>query len=128
MDDVALEVRRALAEGWPDTDLVRLLAQAVEDFGRLDSQVERTTFVLEPRPTGSAVWDAALAALAVHLCRAAGFDSTPDWTRAPGRFSTRIAWIGLAPDSALQAYVYQRTPAYFKARGVMLDEANLVSV
>jgi hypothetical protein len=66
--------------------------------------------------------------LAVHLTRAAHFDRTPDWTTRPERYSPTFRWIGLAPESGLKAYVFQRTPIYFKARGVMLDAANLVSV
>ena len=47
---------------------------------------------------------------------------------SPSTYAELRTWIGLADDSRLQAYVYQRTPAYFKARGVILNEANLVSV
>lgn len=70
----------------------------------------------------------AFAGLAVHLCRMAHMQRSPAWTREPQRYSTRIAWIGLPPGSSMQAYVYQRTSGYFQARGVMLNEANLVSV
>lgn len=128
LDSSARELSRALAEGWPDSDRVRVLAQAVEDFQRLDDDQARHAFLAEPRLTGDVVWDAALAALAVHLCRMAGITKTPAWTRRPERYSPRFAWIGLSANSTLQAYVFQRTPAYFKARGVMLNEANLVSV
>lgn len=128
LDATAVTMRRAVGEGWPDSDFVRLLAQAVEDFDHCDAGEERDRFLAEPQLTGSDVWDAALAALAVHLCRREGRDVTPAWTREPCRFTSRMAWIGLPPGSALQAYVFQRTPAYFKGRGVMLNVQNLASV
>lgn len=118
----------AIGRGWPDGDRVRLLAQAVEAFDALGGRDEQDAFLLEPATTGDIVWDAALAALAVHLCRRAGMATTPAWTRQPERYAPRFHWIGLAEGSTLQAYVFQRTPAYFKVRGVLLDERNLVSV
>lgn len=128
LTSTAREIVRGLDEDWPPSDLVRLLAQAVEDFDRLHTDDERREFLEEPDLTEDVVWDAALAALAIYLCRKATWDRTPDWTREPCRFAPRITWIGLAEDSALQAFVYQRTPAYFKSRGVMLSEDNLVSI
>jgi hypothetical protein len=124
----ARSIGQGLAEGWPPADLVRLMAQAVADFEALPDDASRITFVAEPALIGDAAWDAAIAALAVHLCRLGNFTRTPEWTRAGERYSPRIAWLTLPPESTMQAFVYQRTPIYFKARGVMLDEANLVSV
>lgn len=128
LDSAAVEIARGVGSGWPDSDLVRVLAQAVTDFSALTTRAEQEAFLRRPRLTGSSVWDAALAGLAVHLCRQASWDRTLGWTREPDRYVTRLAWIGLADDSALQAFVFQRTPAYFKARGVMLNADNLVSV
>lgn len=128
LDDTAVNVAEALSADWPDADLVRLLADAVHEFELLDDPVQKSAFLAEPRLTGDVGWDAALAGLAVHLARMAHFDRTPDWTRRPERYSPTLRWIGLAPGSGLQAYVFQRTPIYFKARGVMLNEVNLVSV
>lgn len=124
----ACSIGRGLAEGWSSADLVRLMAQAVTDFDALPDRASREAFISEPELIGDAAWDAAIAALAVHLCRRGGFERTPDWTRTSERYNPRITWLSLPPDSTLQAFVYQRTPIYFKARGVMLDEANLVSV
>lgn len=128
LDAAATELARGRGQGWPASDMVRVMAQAVSDFDELDDDSAREAFLDEPSLTGDVVWDAALAALAVHLCRRARCESTPDWTRAPERYSTRITWIGLPEGSGLEAYVYQRTPAYFKARGVMLNADNLESV
>lgn len=128
LDATAEQVREGLLADWPDQDLVRLLADAVHAFECIDDHAERCQFLEEPRLTGDVGWDAALAALAVHLCRMAHFDRTPDWTRRPERYSPTFRWIGLPPGSELKAFVFQRTPIYFKARGVMLNSANLVSV
>ena len=128
LDAYAVSIEAAVAADWPATDLVRLLAQAVDDFGRLADDEAQVAFLAEPRMTGDATWDAALAAVAVHLCRQAGWSTTPDWTRDAGRYAPDFRWIGLPSDSTMRAYVFQRTPAYFQARGIMLDEANLVSV
>ena len=128
LDTYAESIGQAIDRGWPDADRIRLMAQAVEDFRRLSDDADREVFLREPQSTGDPVWDAAIAGLAVHLCRSAGMERTPSWTRDPSRFTQDFAWIGLAPDSDLRAYVFQRTPAYFKGRGVMLDAANLESV
>jgi hypothetical protein len=124
----ARSIGQGFAEGWASGDLVRLMAQAVADFEALPDDASRVAFVAEPALIGNEAWDAAIAALAVHLCRLGGFPRTPDWTRASERYCPRITWLTLPPESTMQAFVYQRTPIYFKARGVMLDEANLVSV
>lgn len=128
LDSLAQALADGLGAGWPDTDLVRLLADAVHEFELLDGEHARVEYLAEPRSTGSRTWDAVMAALAVHLVRMAGLDRVPTWTLDPSRYSPQIAWLGLPPDSGMQAYVFQRTPIYFKARGIMLNEANLESV
>jgi hypothetical protein len=128
LDAAAAGIATALAEEWSEGDMVRLLAEAVHEFELLEGEDDRIAYLAEPRTTGDIGWDAALAALAVHLVRLAGMTRTPDWTRDSGRYSPEIRWIGLPDGSDMQAFVFQRTPVYFKARGVMLNEANLVSV
>lgn len=128
LDATAAGIEKALAEDWSEGDMVRLLAEAVHEFELLEGDDDLDAFLAEPRATGDIAWDAALAALAVHLVRLAGLTRTPNWTRDTGRYSPEIRWIGLPDGSDMQAFVFQRTPAYFKARGVMLNEANLVSV
>ena len=128
LDATAEQITTALADDWSDSDLVRLLAEAVHEFETIGDPVRQEMFLAEPRPTGDVAWDAALAALAVHLVRLAGFGRTPDWTRKPERYTRDFRSIGLTDDSDLKAFVFQRTPFYFKARGVMLNEANLESV
>lgn len=128
LDATAEQMTTALADDWSDPDLVRLLVEAIHEFELIGDPESRDVFLAEPRLTGDGTWDAALAALAVHLVRLAGIERAPDWTRKPERYSRDFRWIGLADDSDLKAFVFQRTPFYFKARGVMLNEANLESV
>lgn len=129
LDDVADHIRVGLQEGWSDSDLVRLLADAVHEFELIDEGALRWNYLVkEPRLTGDTGWDAALAALAVHMVRLGRLERAPEWTLEPGRYSHNFRWIGLAPDSDMKAFIFQRTPIYFKARGVMLDVANLASV
>lgn len=129
LDAVSQRLCVGLRDGWPDPDLVRLIADAIHNFELLESDEDRWDYIAhEPPLTGDAGWDAALAGLGVHLARLSAFEQTPDWTRDPGRYSPTFRWIGLPPDSEMKAYVFQRTPIYFKSRGVMIDVANLVSV
>lgn len=129
LDVVAEQLRIGLRDGWSDSDLVRLIADAVHEFELIESGTEQWGYLeREPRPTGDSGWDALLAGLAVHMARLAAFDRTPAWSRGPSRYSPTFRWIGLSPDSGMKAYVFQRTPVYFKSRGVMIDAANLDSV
>lgn len=129
LDVLAVGIRSGLSDGWPDADLVRLVADAIHESALVESVDAQWDYLArEPRLTGDTGWDAALAGLAVHLARMAAFDRTPPWTRHADRYSPTFRWIGLAPDSEMKAYVFQRTPIYFKSRGVMIDVANLVSV
>jgi len=129
LDVVAEQIRIGLRDDWSEPDLVRLIADAVHEFELIESATEQWSYLEpEPRPTGDSGWDAVLAGLAVHLARLAAFDRTPAWSREPNRYSPTFRWIGLSPDSEMKAYVFQRTPIYFKSRGVMIDAANLASV
>lgn len=129
LDILAQRLTAGLRDSWPDADLVRLVADAIHECELMDSPEARWAYLAdEPRPTGDAGWDAVVAGVAVHLVRLSGFDRTPDWTRHASRYSPSFRWIGLPQDSDMKAYVFQRTPIYFKSRGVMLDAANLVSV
>lgn len=129
LDILAGQIANGLRENWSHSDLVRLIAEALHEFELIDSPADQWDYLVqEPRTTGHPGWDAALAGLAVHMARQAECDRTPAWTRDTRRYSPTFLWIGLAPDSAMKAYVFQRTPIYFKSRGVMIDAANLVSV
>lgn len=129
LDVVAEQVRIGLRDEWSESDLVRLIADAVHEFELIESATDRWSYLeKEPRPTGDSGWDAVLAGLVVHMARLAAFERTPSWSRDLSRYSPTFRWIGLSPDSEMKAYVFQRTPVYFKSRGVMIDAANLASV
>ena len=129
LDVLAEQIRLGIRDGLSDSDLVRLVADAVHEFELIESATARWEYLEhEPRQTGDVGWDAAIAGLAVHLTRLSAFERTPRWTRDAHRYAPTFRWIGLPPDSAMKAYVFQRTPIYFKSRGVMIDVANLVSV
>lgn len=129
LDILAGKIRVGLRDGWSDSDLVRLVADAIHEFQLIEPAQERWEYLeREPQSTGDVGWDAAVAALAVHMARLSSLDRTPAWSRHESRYSPTFRWIGLAPDSEMKAYVFQRTPIYFKSRGVMIDEANLASI
>ena len=79
----------------------------------------------EPEPTGSALWDAALAAVAEYWLRRDGLP-LPIWVESPSRT--------LPERTILSGNVYTRTirnenvPAEFSRRNIALDEAALASV
>lgn len=124
----AREIRWGLAAGLDHRHALRAIIQASDDFAALPDAPAQRDFLAEPDSTGDARYDALLAALAVHLCVRAGLPTTPSWTRDPGRYLERMWWFGLPDGSGLRAYVLQRTPACFQARGVLFDITNLDSV
>lgn len=129
LDILAEQIIVGLRENWSDSDLVRLIVDAIHEFELIESPIHRWDYLVrEPQPTGDPGWDAVLAGLAVHMVRLSTLDRTPEWTRDSRRYSPTFRWIGLTPDSKMKAYIFQRTPIYFKSRGVMIDAANLASV
>ena len=105
-----------------------MIIQASDDFTALVDDDARRAFLEAPPLTGDPRYDALLAGLAVHLTRQAGLPTTPAWTRDASRYLPRMWWVGLPPDSGLRAYTLQRTPANLKARGVLFNPDDLVSV
>jgi len=142
-----LRAESSYAEGWPstlastaaairadllskvsETDMLRLVIQAADDFARLTADEDRRFFLARPGATGSARWDALLAALAVDLCRRDGLDRTPAWTRQPDRYLGQTWWVGAASEvESLRALTLRDCPSAFRARGVMMGRQMLVS-
>ncbi|MHB1166221.1 MAG: hypothetical protein ACYC3K_13485 [Candidatus Nanopelagicales bacterium] len=127
-DAIRAGLAAGLGAGLGDQYALRAIIQASDDFTALAEADARQAFLAEPPSTGDGRYDALLAALAVHLCIRAGLPTTPQWTRSPERYQDRVWWFGLPDGSGLRAYVLQRTPACFQARGVMFDITNLDSV
>lgn len=123
----AAQLRKDLAEQRSETDMLRVVIQASDDFAKLHSPADRTFFLCEPSPTGSKQWDALLAGLAVHLCRQAGMERTPLWTTNPALSLDHIWWFESA-SSLVRAYALKEAIPSMRARGVMMARRNLESV
>lgn len=125
----AMQLREDIRTGVSETDMLRVIIQASDDFPRLDSAIERALFLAEPGPTGDRRYDALLAGLAVHLCREAGLPKTPAWTRAPSRYLDEIWWFGRAAEvPENRALTLRDAVPAMRARGVMISRRNLESV
>lgn len=123
----AAQIRADLAADRSETDMLRVVIQASDDFARLTAATDRAFFLSEPSPTGSRRWDALLAGLAVHLCREAGMDRTPIWTTVADPHIDHVWWVDSAAPS-LHARLMQEAIPAMRARGVMLSRRNLESV
>jgi hypothetical protein len=121
-------IRDALGAGASEPDLLLEIVQCSDDFAALSDDPARRAFLAEPPPTGDPRFDAFLAGLAVHLCRQAGLETTPAWTRDESRYLDRMWWFGLSDDSGLRAFAFQRTPSCMRARGVIFNAGELESV
>ena len=129
MPSAAAQIRADLAAGRSDTDMLRVVIQASDDFARLTAPPDYAFFLTEPSPTGSQQWDALLAGLAVHLCRQAKLPTAPFWTTDPARQIDHIWWFGRADAVPhLRAYALQDAVPSMRARGVIFSRANLESV
>jgi len=123
----AAQLRTDLAEDRSDTDMLRVVIQASDDFQKLTQPTDRAFFLTEPSPTGSKRWDALLAGLAVHLCRQAGMNQAPMWTTNPSVPLDEVWWLE-STTPALHAHAMQQAIPAMRARGVMLSRRNLDSV
>jgi len=123
----AAQLRKDLAEQRSETDMLRVVIQASDDFQKLTEPTDRAFFLTEPSPTGSKRWDALLAGLTVHLCRQAGMPRTPVWTTDPSRVIDFVWWVDSRAPSA-QAQLLQLAIPAMRARGVMMSRRNLESV
>ncbi|WP_156751371.1 hypothetical protein [Mycobacterium sp. 1245111.1] len=76
----------------------------------------------EPPSTGSARFDALLAAIAEHLASRVGV-AAPEWAEGPDRFLTTPWWVSPLPSARAQAL--RGTPTSFRRRGIYLDRSDL---
>ena len=127
MPSAAAQIRADLAAGRSETDMLRVVIQASDDFARLTTPSDRAFFLTEPSPTGSQQWDALLAGLAVHLCRQAHLPTAPFWTTDPARQIDHIWWVDSSAPAARARLLQEAIPA-MRARGVMMSRRNLESV
>ena len=127
MPSAAAQIRADLASERSESDMLRVVIQASDDFARLTQAADRAFFLTEPSPTGSHHWDALLAGLAVHLCREANMERAPMWTTDSIRISDFMWWVDSTAPSAQAQLMQQAIPA-MRARGVILSRRNLESV
>lgn len=121
---LARSFRLAIDEGG-SLHLVRMAAELVHRFERVDESSRRRMVLAEPPRTGDATWDAFIGGLATWLCvRSAA--PTPAWATKPDRFLDRGWWV--TPMHSMQAWEYAGTPVSFKVRGVYLHRSSLTNV
>ena len=123
----AAQLRMDLRDGRSETDMLRVVIQASDDFARLVDDADRALFLAEPSPTGSRKWDAMLAGLAVHLSRQAALPCVPNWVRDQRRTVDHVWWVDSAAEGAKAMTLRDAVPA-MRARGVMFRRRNLESV
>lgn len=124
---VARQLRDDIRTGVRDGDLLRVVIQASDDFGKLRTSEDRAFFFCPPGPIGDRRFDALLAGLAVHLCREANMVSTPAWTRDREVLLDHIWWCDSDAPSLHALALRDAVPA-MRARGVMFSRRNLESV
>ena len=125
----AAQIRTDLANNRSESDMLRVVIQASDDFAYAQLEQDRIFFLSEPTPTGSRKWDALLAGLAVHLCRVTKMDRTPWWTTNPSLNLDSIWWFGRSDVVVdLRAQTLRESIPSMRARGVMFSRRNLESV
>ena len=127
MASAAAQLRRDLRDERSDTDMLRVIIQASDDFARFTQDEDRWLYLAEPSPTGSRNWDAMLAGLAVHLCRTGGMDRTPMWTSHPRLLLDSPWWLGVTTP-VNQAITWRDAIPSLRSRGVLLSRRVLESV
>jgi transcriptional regulator with XRE-family HTH domain len=119
-----------LKPGLPE-EALRLAIQFIDDVAALPDALRPRAIRDEPEPTGSARWDAFLAALAEYVAYQHAL-RVPGWTAAPARTLTRF-WFVIEdilgrPANGLAANAFVTSPAQFAGRGIFLDRSTLISL
>jgi transcriptional regulator with XRE-family HTH domain len=116
LEEIAQIMREDLNDGQED-DALRLVFGFADDF-RGSSRPGRIALLRqEPPPTGDQRFDAALAGTAEFFAREGGIPA-PRWVEGLGRFVE--PWWFVSSRPALDAYVFQHTPAVFARHGVFI--------
>lgn len=128
MASTALRLREDVRKSVSESAMLRTIIQASDDFQKITAPADRALFLAEPGGTGDERWDAMIAGLAVHLCRQAGLQQTPAWTRDPRRFLAEAWWFDFPEVPALNAHSFKEAVPSLRTRGVMFGRRNLESV
>lgn len=103
-------------EGW------RVVVQFIDDFERANRPQRRLALAGEPSSTGSACWDAFVAALAEYLSRRFGAEP-PSWVFSANRVLEH--WWFPSGYESLYATALVESPAPFAVRGIFLTAGAL---
>src|SRR5258708_24288773 len=100
-------------DGWA----FRVCLEFLDEFRAEPSARQAALLRVEPKPTGSARWDAFLGALAEHLAFHGGF-SVPAWAQKPERFLDR-SWL-LVDLPSVRPSALAESPAAFRRRAIWI--------
>jgi transcriptional regulator with XRE-family HTH domain len=116
LEQIAQVMREDLNNGQED-DALRLVFGFADDFRGSSRPGQIALLREEPPSTGASRFDAALAGTAEFFAREAGIVA-PGWVEDAGRFVE--PWWFVSSRPALDAYVFQHTPAVFARHGVFI--------
>ncbi len=112
-----------VTEGWSEDTLARMLIHDLpRAFHALGPAQQRSVLDDAPPLTGTATWDALLAAMAEYLAELHGHPTQP-WMDEPERFldHTRV----FARNSAIRANALAFSPPAFVRHGTVIDPRDL---
>lgn len=104
---------------------VRRAAEFAARFHRRERTSRELAIQSEPPPTGSARWDAFVAALVEWLAVRHGTD-VPGWVHDASRYLDGGWWVTTMP--SLHAWEFAGSPVSFQSHGVYLHRDSLVNV
>jgi len=108
-----------------DVDPWLLVAEFLTEYGFEDKSTRPKLLARRPRRTGSARFDALIAALGEHLALSDDVDP-PKWVEDAERFLDQFWFPTNTPDARADAVVF--APASFVRRGVFVERESLVRV
>lgn len=123
LPSAAAVIRKGLRQGWPTSDLLRVVRELRSNAKWMDSDNDFAVLFSEPSTTGDPRWDVLLAGVAEDLARAAD-RPFPQWAN---RRTLNTFWF-VGTNEAFHAYAVANSPASLKVRGVMIDPAELKPV
>ena len=121
ISEIADEVRQCLARG--DQHMaIRQALRFVERYDRSTWEVRGEMIHPEPYPTGSARFDALLAAVVEYSCAVRDV-AAPAWVDDASRFLDEFWFVAEMP--SLEADALANTPISFARRGVFINSGAL---
>ncbi|MXZ70825.1 MAG: hypothetical protein F4Z04_04865 [Acidobacteria bacterium] len=115
---------KGVAEGWPETDIYRMVVHGLPRGFHACSEAEQREALAERVPLTHTKWDALLAAVVEHVARLHGHEP-PAWVDEPGRFLDRT-WV-LSPIRPIRMNALVFAPGAFLRHGAIPDPRDLDS-